>query len=639
VQGAYGGKPKDDLRDIARTGQTAANADASADPADVNTEAGKAATTNALKKKFNEKVSDEDRAKIKARNEEYRRKTKEYLSKKMPQERKDQTIWRLKKMILECQQHPDYARAIQTLLDLAEQYGSHGRVAAQGGTGAAKEVRGGLAQAEYDLKTLIERFANGTSTDPLWSAIGKIYEDADKDEELKDWFKAIDRYIRRCLLEQGYILDDISTKEWDRLYDHGHYLLREKYRAHTDRVVDEIKFVAEQFDHDPQNKAFAQSLHKLFTDLGNDENGKPVLKPHLLRDIRDVILPAIFENVAYVPIPRIEYQDPQVDCIIENLVLESDNFAPNVFEFASEHYFKWGRKKTTSNKSRQQVELKIAGVQMDLRDVSYHINKKQGFPSLTDTGVMDIFLPGSGFSFKIKMSTPDAKDAQKFFKIDKVDVDFKPLKIKVKKSKHKLLFSIFKPIAMKVLRSPIEKAVETALKNQATQFDALLFQIKQEADRAKGEIREDPEKAPNVYRRYYTAAQKRMLQGKEKAQEKVADKKVNMAMTKEDSIFPDIHLPGGTSTKATEYREMARKGDKWESPVFSIGKASKSSDIPTAPKVEKKSHAPTSNTGLDGSTMNGSGYSNGHGYANGSGLKQTQVMPGTGQPQFPTSTY
>ncbi|UPK91848.1 hypothetical protein LCI18_002783 [Fusarium solani-melongenae] len=75
--------------------------------------------------------------------------------------------------------------------------------------------------------------------------------------------------------------------------------------------------------------------------------------------------------------------------------------------------------------------------------------------------------------------------------------------------------------------------------------------------------------------------------GKKKAEEDTQDKKANIAMT-EDSIFPDISLPGGISTKATEYKELAHKGDKWESPIFSIGSANKSTDIPPGPKIQRK---------------------------------------------------
>lgn len=567
-----GNDPQQDAHHVAENAATAAQ-NQSVDSG-VNVTAGVDAAKQTAHEKTGLTEQDTEEAKQAAnkRAAEYRAKTLDYLKRKVPQERREQTIWRLKKMILECQQHPDYQEAITTLLDLAEQYGGHANTLAQGGTGTVKGARSSLAQAEADLKTLIERFANGTSSDDLWSSVNQIYEDAQKDPELKDWFKAVDKYIRRSLQEQGYILEEASTQEWNKLYDHGDYLLRQKYKTHTDRVIDEIKFLAGQFDEDAQNKQFAVTVEKLFTDLGNDENGKPTFKPHLVKDLTEVILPAVFENIAYIPVPRIEYSDPQVDAVIENLVLESDNFTPNLLEINSENHMRWGRKKVTS-KHQHAFEIKVSGVQMDLRDVSFYVKKKQGFPSITDQGVMDIILAGEGFGFTLKMSSADKKDSQNFFKVDKVDVNINNMKLKVKKSKHKLLFAIAKPIALKAMRPAIQKAAEKAIKDNFNQADAFLKKVQVEANRALEEAREDPQNAPNVYKRYVDAFQKQLLQGKKKAEAAVADKKVNYAITQEDSIFKDIKLPGGISSKATEYKELARKGEKWESPVFSIGSA------------------------------------------------------------------
>lgn len=589
AQGVYGGNPKDDVKDVANASANAGLPEGQRPdgPEQVDKVAAQNAAVTAAKNKIDQHVDPETKNKVKERNAEYRRRANEYFGKKMPQERKDQIIWRLKKMVLECQQHPDYSEAVQTLLHLAENYGRHGHVLGKSSAGTAQQARSGLAAAEADLRTLIERFANGTSTAELWAGINEIYKAAERDDELKNWFKSMNRYIRRCLLEQGYILEDESSREWDRLYEHGRYLLRDKYRSHTDRVVDETKFIADQFDQDPRNKAFAQSLQKLFKDLGNDVDGKPAFKPHLIKDLTEVIIPAIFEQTAYIPIPRIEYSDNQFDAIIENLVLESDNFMPNIMEIASDNYWRWGRKKI-ANSHKNTMEIKVSGIQMDLRDVSYHIKRKQGFPSITDTGVADILLPGDGFSFKMKVSTAEKKDRQNYFKVQKVDVDIEDLKIKLHKSNHKLLFGLFKPIMLKALRPPMQKAVEKAIQDKCNELDQLFYQVKQEADRALEAAKENPENAPNIYERYYNAFQKRVMQGKEKAQAAVQDKKVNVAMTKEDSIFPNINLPGGISSKATEYRELARKGEKWESPVFSIGSASKSSSLPNAPKIENK---------------------------------------------------
>jgi hypothetical protein len=110
-------------------------------------------------------------------------------------------------------------------------------------------------------------------------------------------------------------MQEAANEEWDQLYDKGRFLLRERYRNHTDRIVDEIKFLGTQFDQDPQNKAFGNAVEKLFKDLGQDVNGKATFKPHLLKDIANVILPEIFTKVRYVPIPRIEVSDPAVDMV------------------------------------------------------------------------------------------------------------------------------------------------------------------------------------------------------------------------------------------------------------------------------------------------------------------------------------
>jgi len=566
------------------------------------------AALNVAKGKLNENVSEEDKEKAKAKARARRDQLNNYLKGKMPEERREQTIWRLKKMVVEIQGHQDYQRAIETLLRLAEQYTGHGRELTTQATGTVKGAHqdDALQMAEADLKTLLERFANGTSFDDVIDSINQIYKDADRDPELKNWFKRIDAYIRKVLQQQGYILEDASNEEWNRLYDDGHDLLRGRYRGHTDRIADEFKYVGEQFDADPQNKAFANSVNKLFNDLGTDENGKTTFKPHLVKDITDVILPGIFESVKYIPIPRIEYSDPMIDAVVENLVIEGDNLAPNVLEFGSDNYWRWGRK-SISNKNKNKVMLSVSGVQMDLRDVSYYLKRKQGFPSITDKGVMDIFMGGSGFSFKVEMETADKarEHAQThFFKVTKVDTDIQNLAIKLKKSNHKLLFNMFKPLLLKVMRPVIQKVLEKQIKDSVNQLDGMLYDIKVEADKAEAEAKRnpDPQNLQNMYQRYAQSAQKRIMQGKQKKEEmkeKTKDTQVNVAVTQHDSIFKNISLPGGISSKATEYKELAAKGDKWESPVFSIGSAKETSSLPSAPKITRKSHGRAGGYGSD----------------------------------------
>ena len=345
-------------------------------------------------------------------------------------------------------------------------------------------------------------------------------------------------------------------------------------------------------------------MNRLFNDLGKDENGKATFKPHLIKDLTEVIIPAIFENTRYVPIPRIEASDPMIDAVVENLVIESDNLFPNVLEFGSDNYFRLGRKQI-KNKRDNKIMIAGSGVQMDLKDVSYYIKKKQGFPSITDKGVMDIFLGGEGFSFKIAGRNAQQSDRTHFVVIDNVDVVIKNLQIKVKQSNHKLLFALAKPLLLKVMKPVIQKVLEKQIKDAFVKGDAYAYSIHQDAQKAINSAKNDPENAPGVYQQYLSAYQRKVTANKEKAKEKASQTEVNVAMTQQDSIFKNIALPGGISTKATEYKKLAEKGDRWESPVFGIGSAKESSNIPKLSEVTRKSHQ-TAQGGVRGGNHPGS---------------------------------
>lgn len=124
-------------------------------------------------------------------------------------------------MIIECQKHKDYQESIHWLLGFLEEYASHSKTVA--GAGAEPSLSRpltplmflpsarapaqdsheqatadpALQQATHELRTLLERFANGTSLSVIGDAIQALYNDAQGDEELKDWFKSVDTYTRK----------------------------------------------------------------------------------------------------------------------------------------------------------------------------------------------------------------------------------------------------------------------------------------------------------------------------------------------------------------------------------------------------------------------------------------------------------
>jgi hypothetical protein len=54
-----------------------------------------------------------------------------------------------------------------------------------------------LQDAINEIRTLLERFANGRSMDIVIDAFGALRDDAQRDEELSEWFKRVDAYVRK----------------------------------------------------------------------------------------------------------------------------------------------------------------------------------------------------------------------------------------------------------------------------------------------------------------------------------------------------------------------------------------------------------------------------------------------------------
>lgn len=107
-QNYYKGNPKEDAKAAAAEGTSTAQPTGSTAPQDLtaapvagqqgapNTVEGAATATNALGRNVSENVDDETKEKARSKREEYRERTKNYFSRKVPQERRDQTVWRLK---------------------------------------------------------------------------------------------------------------------------------------------------------------------------------------------------------------------------------------------------------------------------------------------------------------------------------------------------------------------------------------------------------------------------------------------------------------------------------------------------------------------------------------------------------------
>ncbi|GAA5879129.1 hypothetical protein JCM16303_001308 [Sporobolomyces ruberrimus] len=437
-----------------------------------------------VKNKVLNAIPDEHKDRV---NEQIDR-TKEYLDEKFPEERRDRFIYRLKKVVVENQRHKDYQQAIEFFMDKAEHYQVQAKEATKqsGGTVASVRHDTNYQRAYSELRTLLERFANGASMQGIFDSIDQLYTDSANDSELRSWFRELTTYIRQCLQEPGYIMKDECDRRGRELKDSSKKFWdpkNGKYAGHKDRFFDEVQNFFTSYADDGLNQRLGESVKSLFSDLLFNSEGNLEYKSHLWKDIRSVILPEIFQQIGYIPIPRAEYTSPDVDLVIENLTLESANLLPNLFEIEARNYFKLSPYDNLGDVSKHSFWISFTQVQTDLKDVAFYIKKKTGFPKLTDSGYADVFLGGKGLSGKIHLESTGRRDHA--FKVVEVKIKIDKLKFAVRESKHSFLINTLRPLATGLIKGALTKAIEAAIRSGLEQVDMQVADIRERLDDAK----------------------------------------------------------------------------------------------------------------------------------------------------------
>ncbi|KAF8956220.1 hypothetical protein BDZ97DRAFT_1852748 [Flammula alnicola] len=482
-----------------------------------------------------------------------------------PEERRDQFLFRGKKVIVECQKHGDYQESIRWLLDFFEEYAtSHGRDAAAKG----KEHAHGLTNDRNlnicisELRTLLERFANGTSTDIIGDAITALIDDSRRDEGLRDWFRSVDLYIRKVLLEPGYVLEPDCNNQANSLREQGRQFYDEKYSDHFDHLFNSIGKWFKAMGEDPINHQFGEDWARLTKDLLFDSEGSLKFKPELWNDVRKVILPTIIEQVGYIPIPRIEYSDDSLDLVVENLTLQGRNLFPNIVALEVNNFVKFSPYNAIKDDYRYRIRITLEQMQADMRDVAFYYRKKTGIAKMKDSGIADVLLGGEGLSATIDLVST-RRDRSSVFRIHDVHVKIDTLKFAIRDSNHDFLYKTLRPLATSLIKRQIKKAIKDALTTGLEYVDGQLVAVRdrmEAANLAEGESRMDVLKDMFKQKKDEVGSVK---SGESKSQFRIVS-------DKRDSLLSNQGHPSGWINRTADMEKVASQGAEWRSDVFAI---------------------------------------------------------------------
>jgi len=329
------------------------------------------------------------------------------------------------------------------------------------------------------FQRLVEEFTGNKSLDDLVFYAKEFFMLMKNDENLRtvladsatwgqDFFKA------------GYATQEaIPATEIQRLdlllqrLDHTFVGLANHYVIW--RLLEEIQQVSNAIRDDPFRNKLAMDTRVFVEDfLYYDQMGRPQLNTQVMSQLKYLLLPILKEQLAYIPLPRIESSDEKMDYWVENVVLTTSDILPDNVKLDVRSKTLLNRPGLSSN-AVNVIRLTLDNVRVHLKDVRFWYRKKT-FPKMTDEGFVDFFLTRNGLRVTLEILTNFGAERD-IFTMNKVRVSADRLKVKIHDSKHDFLYSILLAFFAGRMKREIEYKSEEAIRTNFSRLNASLSHI------------------------------------------------------------------------------------------------------------------------------------------------------------------
>lgn len=410
---------------------------------------------------------------------------RKYLAEKFPPKRRQAIQKHFQGLAVALRDNSDYSNGLDGLISIGRKYVDYTLTFTEelpSTTGEVVSTNAELDNAVRMTLKLIERFSNGVGFDGVQHAYVALKKDMQKEKGSEDFLSDCMTFFKKIVQDMKYA----SSKDAEK---HGHQLLERidafsedtGFKQDVNQLIQEGVRLLEGFASDKVLLNVFKRGQTCFKHLVMNEYGNFVFKKRVMKDFFNIIMPSALKLVQYIPISRIEFQNADVDVLIENLVFESSashdqSFLPyrlridnhNKVEFLNAYKFE-------SDYSNQ-ITVKIEGLTLAVRDAGFYIRKKTGFWKFADSGLVDLIMDGPGIDIEVdlQMSTEDededvTKDA--LFIVKDVRVKIHKLDFSTSGTKHGWLIGLVKPFIRGFIRRQVGLAVGAALKEQLTYYE------------------------------------------------------------------------------------------------------------------------------------------------------------------------
>ena len=376
---------------------------------------------------------------------------------------------RLKRAVIKLRNKPDYSDSVSTIGVLIRRYAAAYSRAVDKSIDAAQdsiEINPELQGAIKAFWQLLSSFGDKTQWVHLEQDLKSLLEHAGTDVEFEKLMGDVSNIVESLLGNPDFY--DSADKAFEKLRERIASLKSESsVPKDLDNTLQHAQKAFRSLFDDPHVAALKHTTGNIVSLLSPENR---IVNKDLLEDLIQVFIPLFIQAIQYIPIPRIEVSVPEMDLLLENLVLEpgatvnQTSFLPFRFLAKAQNDLEIRKAHThrTVASTKNTITIAVHGLSIKGEEIGFWLRSRFGLLSLADEGIASFELDERGLDIELDVEV--GKDRlEKILSLKKVRVHVHKLNYQLRKSKFSLLTWLLKPLLRPILRKVMEKQLATAI--------------------------------------------------------------------------------------------------------------------------------------------------------------------------------
>lgn len=387
---------------------------------------------------------------------------------KITGDEKSTLLYRLKQAVSNLRKRQDYSDSVSVLAKLLQRYAYvYSHVLEETAATAEHDIDTNreMGKALGNFWSLVKSFGDAAEWDELERRVKQVVKHGKSDPQFDDLVRQAGNSLQEMLMDP-----DFFEHAEQRFQD-----LRQQSRqlASDSSLREDIDGLLAKLQSTIQSVLRDTDISKL---IRTSTNIAKILSPahqytntDLVTDAIHVFVPKLVEAIQYIPIPRLEVSTPQIDLLLENLIIEpgvtvnNTSFLPYRLRVETRNDLEIRKARTRTTSSLESlVTIKIDGMSIRAEEVGYWLRAHSGLLQLSDEGIASFELDEKGIDVEIDIEVAKER-LESIISLKNVRVHIHKLDYELRKSKFALAAFVFKPAILPMIRSAIESQMATAI--------------------------------------------------------------------------------------------------------------------------------------------------------------------------------